>query len=130
MMLYIVLFNLIISGLWCQNIERVVVPQGEPFSFDCQQDELVYFGRKINEWTDIQENNENYLYLNLNFNYITKENILRVTSDSAQSKHIGFYACRKSTWSSASMNSIYQLILAGKLNSLFDFSKKKENLSF
>ncbi|CAF0942876.1 unnamed protein product [Adineta steineri] len=112
MMLYIFLFNLIISGLWCQDIERVIVEQGQPFSFDCQLDDLVYFGRKINEWSEIQENNENYLYLNINFNYITKDNILRVKSDSAQSKHIGFYACRKPTWISTSMNSIYQLILA------------------
>jgi len=113
MMLYILLINVIISGLWCQDIERVVVPQGQPFAFDCQPDESVYFGRRLNEWTEIQENNENYLYLNLNFNYLTKENILRVTSESAESKHAGFYACRKPTWTTASMNSIYELILAG-----------------
>jgi hypothetical protein len=114
MMVYILLFYLIITGLWCQDIERVVIPQGQPFSFDCQLDESVYFGRQVNEWTEIQENNENYLYLNLNFNYLTKENILRVTSESAEAKHAGFYACRKATWTTTTMNSIYQLILAGK----------------
>jgi len=113
-MLYILFLNFIISGLQCQDIERAVVPQGQPFSFDCQHDESVYFGRRLNEWTEIQENDENYLYLNLNFNYLTKENILRVTSDSAEPKHAGFYACRKATWTSTAMNSIYQLILAGK----------------
>ena len=63
MMLYLLFFNLIISGFWCQDIEKVVIPQGEPFSFDCQLDESVYFGRRLNEWTEIQENNENYLHI-------------------------------------------------------------------
>lgn len=119
-MFYIFLFNLIIIGIWCQDIERVIVPQGEPFAFDCQQDESPFFGRKLNQWTEIEENNENYLYLNLKFNYLTKDNVLRVSSESAESKHAGFYACRKSTWSSTSMTSIYQLILAGKTK-YFDY---------
>jgi hypothetical protein len=113
-MLYVLLFNLIISGLWCQDIERVVVPRGEPFAFDCQQDESVYFGRQLNQWSEIQENDENYSHLKLNFNHLIKEDVLRVGSDSAGSEHIGFYGCRKATWTTASMSSIYQLILAGK----------------
>ncbi len=114
MILYILILNLIISAIWCQDIERVVVPQGQPFAFDCQLDESVYFGRRLDHWTEIIENNENYVYLNLNFNYLKKEKILRITSDAAEPKHTGFYACRKATWTSTSMNSIYQLILAGK----------------
>lgn len=113
-MLFIFLFNLFILGLWCQDIERVVIPHGEAFAFDCQQNELVFFGRRLNEWTEIQEDNENYLYLNLKFNHLVKEKILRVSSESAEPKHAGFYACRQSTWASTSMNTIYQLILAGK----------------
>ncbi|CAF0909349.1 unnamed protein product [Rotaria sordida] len=111
-MLYIFVINLIISGLWCQNIKRVIVQQGGSFSFDCQHDETVLFGRRLNEWLEIQEDNEYYLYLNLNFNYLPQENILRVTSNSAQSKHNGYYTCQKSTWISTSKNIIYQIILA------------------
>jgi hypothetical protein len=114
MKFYIFLFNLLITGLWCEDILRVVIPQGQPFSFDCQSDESVYFGRKLNQWSEIEENNEIYLYLNLNLIYVTKENVLRVSSDSAESKHVGFYACRKPNWKSASMNTVYQFILAGK----------------
>jgi hypothetical protein len=113
MILYALIFNMIISGVWSQDIERLVIPQGQSFAFDCQFDESVYFGRRLDQWTEIVENNENYIYLNLNFNYLNQEKILRVTSDSAEPKHTGFYACRKATWTSASMNSIYQLILAG-----------------
>ncbi|CAF0751094.1 unnamed protein product [Rotaria sp. Silwood1] len=111
-MLYIFVINLVISGLWCQNIERIIVQQGQPFSFDCKHDETVLFGRRLNEWSEIQEDNEYYLYLNLNFHYLTHENILRVTSNSAQSKHAGYYTCQKSTWTSTSKNIIYQIILA------------------
>lgn len=114
MKFYILLFNLLIIGLWCEDIERVIIPQGQPFSFDCQYDESVYFARKLNQWSEIEENNEIYLYLNFNFNYLKKENILRITSDSAESKHVGFYACKKATGTRKSMNNIYQLILAGK----------------
>jgi hypothetical protein len=111
-MLGLVLVILVISGVWSQNIERVVVPQGEPFSFECQRDQSVYFGRKINEWSEIQENGDNHL--ELNFNYLIQDNLLRVSSNSAQAKHVGFYACRKATWTTSSMSNVYQLILAGK----------------
>jgi hypothetical protein len=113
MILYALVFNLIILGVWSQDIERLVVPQGHPFTFDCQLDESVYFGRRLDQWTEIVENNEDYVYLNLNFNYLNEKKILRVTSDSAESKHTGFYGCRKASWTSTLMNSIYQLILAG-----------------
>ncbi|CAF1306991.1 unnamed protein product [Adineta ricciae] len=105
-----VVFNLFIIALWCQNIERVVVPQGQPFSFNCQADESVYFARKINEWSEIRETDDQDL--NLRLQYLTQDNLLRVSCESAQSKHTGFYACRKGKWTSTSMNSIYQLIIA------------------
>ena len=124
MILYILFINLIIAGVESQNIERVVVPQGHPFTFDCQLDQSVYFARRLNEWTEIQENNEKYFYLNLNFDYLTKENILRVTSDSAEPKHNGFYGCRKASWTSTSMNTVYQLILAGNEEVLVDICQR------
>lgn len=97
-----------------QDIEQMVVPQGQTFRFDCHSDESAYYAQRLNEWTELEENNENYLYLNLKFTYLTNEKLLRVTVDSAESKHVGYYACRKATWTSTAMSSIYQLILAGK----------------
>ncbi len=107
-----IIFILIVSNAWCQRTEQIIVEYGQIFSFDCKQDESVYFGRRLDQWSDIQENNNKYSYLNLKFNILNEENILRVRSDSAQSEHIGYYACGKST----SKNRIYQLILAGKKN--------------
>ncbi len=112
-MLYF-LFIIIISGIWCEPTEQIVVSIGQAFSLDCKQDESIYFARRLGEWSEIQENDEKYSYLNLNFNYLSKENILRVTSNSAQLENIGYYGCRKPTWTTTSMNRIYQLILAGK----------------
>lgn len=106
--------SLLIVGYSCQEVERIVVPQGQTFQFDCRLDESAYFGRRLNEWTELEENNENSISLNLKFTYLTNEKILRVSVDSAQAKHVGFYACRKATWTSTAMNSIYQIILAGK----------------
>lgn len=99
-----------------EEIERMVVPQGQPFSFDCQDDESVYFGKQLDKWSELQNSD-----LNLNFRYLTKENTLRVTSEAAQADQVGFYACRKDTWTSTSMNIIYQLILAGKQCSVLAF---------
>ena len=122
MILPVLIVNLIVTGVWTQEIERLVIPRGQPFAFDCQSDESVYFGRRLDQWMEIVENNENYIYLDLNFNYLNEEKILRVTAGSAESKHVGFYACRKATWTSTSMNSIYQLILAGnERNGIFVF---------
>lgn len=120
-----VIFVVIISGSWCQTAEKIVVEIGASFSFDCKSDESVYFGRQLNDWSEIQENDNQYSYLNLKFNYLNADNILRVTSDSAQSYHNGYYACRKSTWTTASMNRIYQVTLAGKLNLICLFIKTK-----
>ena len=105
---------LILTQCSTQDIERMIVPQGQPFRFDCQLDESAYFARRLNEWTELEENNENYRDLNLKFTYLTNEKILRVSVESAEAKHVGYYACRKATWTSTAMNSIYQLILAGK----------------
>ena len=103
-------FTFALTGcLYGEEIERMVVPQGQPFSFDCQDDESVYFGKQLDKWSELQNSD-----LNLNFRYLTKENTLRVTSEAAQANQVGFYACRKATWTSTSMNIIYQLILAGK----------------
>jgi hypothetical protein len=107
-MFYLLVFNLIQCLVRCDNIERIIVPQGQSFSFDCQDDESVYFGRQLNHWSEIHQDD-----YNLNFQYLTNEKILRITSDAAQIEHIGFYACRRATWTSTAMASIYQLILAG-----------------
>jgi hypothetical protein len=112
------IFTLIISDSWCQRTEQIVVGIGQPFSFDCNQDDSVFFGQQLDEWSEIQENNDQHAYLNLKFNYLNKDNILRVTSDSAHSQNTGYYGCRKSSWTTTSMNRIYQVILAGKKNIL------------
>ena len=114
MLVYFLVLHLIVAGSWCADIEQMIVPQGHAFSFDCRDDQSIYFARKLNEWSEVQDNGALHRQLNLNLNYLPKKNILRVTSDSAESKHAGFYGCRKATWRSASMDSIYQLILAGK----------------
>ncbi|CAF2188593.1 unnamed protein product [Rotaria magnacalcarata] len=106
------LFALIISGSWCATIEQIIVPTGESFSFDCRIDDSVYFAHKLNEWSEIQENGEKYSYLNLNFMYLNQENILRLKSNAADSQHIGYYGCRRSTERRHEMNRIYRLILA------------------
>jgi hypothetical protein len=108
------IFILIISGSWCQRTEQIIAEIGQSFSFDCKIDESIYFGRRLDEWSEIEDNNDKYSYLNLKFNYLNEENILRITSDSAQLDHIGYYGCRKPIWTTTSMNRIYHLILAGK----------------
>ncbi|CAF4017688.1 unnamed protein product, partial [Rotaria magnacalcarata] len=111
-MLYILLvINLIISVLWCQDIERIVVEQGRTFSFDCQHDESVFFGKRLNEWSEVEEDNAYYSYLKLNFKYLPNENILRVIANVAETKHVGYYTCRKSSWTSTPKNMIYQIII-------------------
>ncbi|CAF3716113.1 unnamed protein product [Adineta steineri] len=111
MMLYFLLI-LIICRVQSEKIEKITKSVGQSFSFDCQQDESVYFTQKLDDWSEIQENDNQYSYLNLNFNYLNQEKILRVSSNSIQSENIGYYGCRKPTWSTASMNRIYQLIVA------------------
>jgi len=108
------IFILIISGSWCQRTEKIIAEIGQSFSFDCKIDESIYFGRRLDEWSEIEDNNDKYSYLNLKFNYLNEENILRITSDSAQLQHSGYYGCRKPIWTTTSMNRIYHLILAGK----------------
>jgi len=116
----IVIFILISSTVFCQEIERAVIADGQAFQFDCRLDESIYFARQLNDWKEITENDETYVYLNLKYTHLSNENVLRVTVDSAQSKHVGFYACRKASWTSTAMSSIYQLTLAGKFfNSFF-----------
>ncbi|CAF3337304.1 unnamed protein product [Rotaria sp. Silwood2] len=107
-----IIFTLIISGSWCRNIEKIIVPAGESFSFDCQQDESVFFGRKLHDWSEIQNNDDRYSNLNLNLNYINEENVLRVTSNSADSQNIGYYGCGNSKLNKKTMSRVYQLILA------------------
>ncbi|CAF4646978.1 unnamed protein product [Rotaria sp. Silwood1] len=111
MMLYFI-FILILSGSWCRDIKKIIVPKGESFSFDCQQDESVYFGRKLHDWSEIQNNDNRYSSLNLNLNYINEENILRITSNSADSQNIGYYGCGNENSGRKIMNRVYQLILA------------------
>lgn len=102
-----------LSGLWCQNIERIIVDQGQPFTFDCQYDESVFFSRRLNEWLEIQKDNQYYSYLKLDFNYIIKENILRVTSNAAEAKNVGYYTCGKPEDRTTSKNTIYQIVIRG-----------------
>ena len=105
---------LTVSVSWCEPIEQIVVPLGDSFSFDCQNDESVYFTRQLHDWTEIKNNYDKYLHLNLNFIYLNRQNILRVISDSAYSQNIGYYGCRKPTSKSNSMNRIYQIVVTGK----------------
>jgi hypothetical protein len=104
------IFILTLSGIWCQRAEEKIVEIGQAFSFDCKSGDSVYFGRRLGDWSSIQENDNKYPYLQLNFNALINENILRISSDSAHSEHSGYYACGQSK----SMNRVYHLILAGK----------------
>ncbi len=106
------IFTLILSGSWCEHTEQIVIIEQQSFSFDCKLDESVYFGLRLGDWSHIKENDERYYTLNLKFNHLTGEKILRVTSDSARSENVGFYGCRKSTHKS--MRRIYHLIMAGR----------------
>jgi hypothetical protein len=108
------LLTLIISGSWCAHTQQIIVSSYQSFSFDCIQDDSVYFGRQLNDWLEIQENDETYLSLNLKFIYLIQENILRISSESAGSEHSGYYGCRKSTRKILPMARIYHLIIAGK----------------
>jgi len=108
------IFILTLTGSWCQRTEEIIVEIGQPFSFDCKLGDSVYFGRRLGIWSEIQENDDKHPYLKLNFNSLADENILRISSDSAQSQHTAYYACGRSK----SMNRIYHLILAGKENLL------------
>ncbi|CAF0910924.1 unnamed protein product [Adineta ricciae] len=119
-MLHLLLVFVIITGASCAKIEQIVASAGEAFSFDCQLDESVFFAKQLDNWSEIQENDNKYTSLNLNFNYLTKENVLRVTSNSADSKNLGYYGCRKATWATPNMNRIYKLVIAG--NSRLPFS--------
>lgn len=112
-MLYLI-FLLIISGTSCTKIEQILTSIGQSFSFDCKLDDSIFFAQRLDDWSEIQENDYKYTSLNLNFNYLTKENILRVTSNSAKAENHGYYGCRKATWTTTAMNRIYQLVLAGK----------------
>ena len=113
------IFLLMVSVSWSQRTEQITVKFGQPFSFDCKQDESVYFGRRLGQWSDIRENGDQYAYLNLKFDLSNKEKVLRVTTDSAESQHVGYYGCRKATWSTTSMTHVYQLIIAGKENLIY-----------
>ena len=90
------------------DMMKMFVPQGQPFSFDCQDDESVYFGKTVDDWSELQDGD-----MNLKFQYVSKENLLRVRSEAATPDQIGFYGCRKATWSSTTMNVIHQLISSG-----------------
>lgn len=111
--------SLLILFLWivdssCQRTEQIVVEYGQPFSFDCKSDQSIYFGRRLGQWSDIRENLEQFSSFNLKFDSLKTENIIRVSSDSAQSQHVGYYACRKPSWTTSSMTRVYQLIIPGK----------------
>lgn len=107
------------TSVWCDEIERIAVPEDQPFSFDCQSDESVYFASTLNSWSELHDGD-----LGLDFQYLNDKNILRVKSNSAQTKHVGFYGCRKPTWTSTAMNAIFQLTLAGRKNSVTNFSSQ------
>ena len=108
------IFILIISGSWCQHTEQIPVSLKQSISFDCNQDESIYFSRRLGDWSEVQEDNDLNSNLNLKFNFLSKENILRITINSVQPEHVGYYGCRKPTWTTTSMNRIYHLVLAGK----------------
>jgi hypothetical protein len=107
---FIFIIILTLESVWCQRTEEIIVEIGQPFSFDCKQDDSVYFARRLGEWSQIQEMDNQHPYLQLNFNSLANQNILRASSDSVQSQHTGYYACGQAK----SMNRIYHLIVAGK----------------
>lgn len=116
------LIQIFLIGFHCNEIEQIIVAENQPFSFDCQNDESVYFGSTLNNWSELHDGD-----FDLNFRYLNDENLLRIQTTNAQKKHVGFYGCRKATWTSTAMNVVYQLIFAGKKNSFekiffFDFS--------
>ena len=98
------IFVLLIADCSCERAEQIVVEYDEPFSFDCKLDESIYFGWRIGQWSDIRENADQYASLKLKFESLENENIIRVTVDSVQSQHLGYYACWKSTWFTSSMS--------------------------
>ncbi|CAF0910413.1 unnamed protein product [Adineta ricciae] len=119
-MLHLLLVFVVITGTSCTKIEQIVASAGQAFSFDCQFDESVFFAKQLDNWSEIQENDNKYTSLNLNFNYLMEENILRVTSNSVDSVNLGYYGCRRATWATPDMNRIYKLVIAG--NSRLPFS--------
>lgn len=90
------------------EVEKMFVPRGQPFSFDCQIDQTVFFGQTIGDWSEIHEGS-----LNLKFEYFNNERLVRIRSEQSEPSQLGFYACRKSSWTNTAMNVIYQLIFAG-----------------
>lgn len=108
-----VVFAVLILTVWGKSTQRLTVARGEPFAFDCQNDETVYFARQLDEWSEVQEGSDISLSLNLKFDYTSKKKVFRVTNDAAQPENVGYYGCRKASWTSTAMNSVYQLILAG-----------------
>jgi hypothetical protein len=108
MLFLILIVHLLIGFVKSDQIEQMVVPEGQPFSFDCDQDELVYFARQPPDWSRIQDQE-----FDLHFQYLNKEQLVRVVAKAAQPKHVGFYGCRKATWTSADMSVVYELKLAG-----------------
>ena len=121
-MLHLLLIFAVITSTSCKStkVEQIVASAGEAFSFDCQLEESVFFAKQLDNWSEIQENDKIYMSLNLNFNYLTKENILRVTSNSVDPVNLGYYGCRKATWATTDMNRIYKLVIAGN-SRLFTF---------
>lgn len=121
-MFNVIFFNIIISFIisvtWCANVEQIVVSPGEPFSFDCNKDDSVYFAQQINDWIEIKNQDSTYSHLNLNFIIVHRENVLRVKSNSADAANVGYYGCRRSSTKQSSMSRVYQVILAGKLHFL------------
>lgn len=113
-----VIFLLLLLGSFvsCKSPERILVHRAESFSFDCASDESVYYAQRLGDWSEITEESENYYYLNLKFQYLTAEKLLRVTCASAQWENSGYYGCRKPNWSSTSMNRIFQLIVSGRFS--------------
>lgn len=94
--------------------EQMVVPLGQSFSFDCKLDESVFFARRLDDWSEVQENDNKFIALNLNFNFLTSKNILRVTANPVQTENHGYYGCRMATWATTAMSRTYQLIVAGE----------------
>ena len=113
--LYLVLAVLIVN-VRCKSAQRLIVSRGEPFTFDCQNEESVYFARRLDHWSEVSEGSDLSLSLNLKFDYLSQKKSLRVNVDAAQPENVGYYGCRKASWSSTEMNRVYQLILAGNIH--------------
>ena len=103
--------------------EQIHVQRDESFTFDCPADQSIFYAQRLGDWSEISDDNEQSQYLNLKLQHLPSEKLIRVTCSSAQPENTGYYGCRKTGWSTKTMDRIFQLVLAGKTSqSMVSFS--------